>query len=268
MAIVEGTAEKRKPAAADNMFRMFALQVESLARPRKRRPVPMLIAILLIAAIVVLFVYFVSQMNTVIFREPLYRYDTGVRFDYGGTTRIQRDGEQFVLRSDNGTEQEIGHTPIYFPDGEKMFLTGQLLVVRPEEEQAPVRTGYFTTIQKGKAAGVFTAKVNRKTVEIEKGFLFDGQNEYIFLEPVTVEWNERSVELPAFSCAVVYYNLRLEIYPAGSEDEIAIEQTGEATVMATAKSGAYSVDLSKDILKSQGNELLLFTQPSLLDFIS
>jgi hypothetical protein len=262
MTIKEAVGKK-----AGGIFRPLALQIERLVRSRKRRPLIVFGAIFLVVAIAVLIVYFVMQMGTVSFREPLYRYDTGIRLDYEGTTHIQRDDEEFFLKN-SGRKEEIGNAPIYFPEEDKIFLTGQMVVIRPEEAKAPVRTGYFTAIEKSKEAGVFIAKINDKKVEIKKGFLFDGQDVYVFLEPMTVEWDEQSIELPAFSCAMVYYNQRLEIYPMGHEEEIAIEQTGEMTVTATAKSGAYSVDLSKDILKSQGNELLLFTQPSLLDFIS
>lgn len=228
---------------------------------RPERPLFTISLVLGFVAIVALIVYLAMQIGTVTYNEPLYRMDNGLTFSYEGTTRIRRTDDGFFLRN-AGAEEALPTSPIYFENRDAILLADQMVLVRPELENMSGKTGYFMEVVE--SGGKYTARIDRKNVEIDEGFLFDGMNMYVFLEPTTISWRDQSIELEPFSYAIVHYNLRLEIYPLGGEP--VIEQTGEVLVEAQPKGASYSIDLSKDILRGEQGEMLLFTQPSLLNY--
>jgi hypothetical protein len=218
--------------------------------------------VLIVTAIVV---FFVLQIGTVTFSEPVYRYENGVRFDYEGTTRLRREDDTFFLRN-AGTESTIPGTPLYFEDSARLFVPGQMMYVDPANMRPLGRTGYNTFVQRT-AQGTYVAEVNGSDVELTEGFLFDGQNTYVFLEPMTVMWGDKKIEVEPYSCAIVLYGLHVELYPAGGGSAEIIVEQNDFDVSAVAK-GKYTIDLSKDILRTEEGDLLLFSQPSLLEFLS
>jgi hypothetical protein len=241
----------------------------------------LVVGVLVVTAVVV---FFVMRIGTVTFDEPLYRYENGVRIDYEGTSSIRHEEDTFFISS-GGRETELPHAPVYFSnDKGHVFLPNQMIYVDPTGTSPLRRTGYNTELVRtaagdggggaaggttgaASAAGSVVAHVNGEEATLTGGFLFDGHNTYVFLEPMTVIWGGQEREMPAYSFAVVHYNLRFELYPQFDEGGIVVEQNGEDIVRAVAASGAYTIDMSKDILQTTEQEMLLFTEPSLLEFL-
>ena len=200
-------------------------------------------------------------------KEPIYRYDTGARLDYTGRTAFERDEEtgQLTLKNSGKTEV-LDSAPIYFTENKnKILLPAQMAVVFPDVRKHG-RGGFNMEIEKGDN-GSFIAKVRGDSVDVTNSFLYDGNNTYVFLEPMTITMGLEEIDLPAYSYAYVYYNLRVEFISPDSSVNI-ITQTGEVIVLATAKDLSYEIDLSKDILRTNEGEILLITDPSVLSYVT
>jgi hypothetical protein len=223
-----------------------------------------------IAILVALVIFFVNQMGLYSFNEPIHRYENGVRFDYDDSAKLKRsdiDGADVYLLRYEGREDILPEAPIYFENPGKVFLPAQMVYVDPTGARAPQRTGYFTLFE-NESGNKYSAEINGNDVELENGFLFDGQNTYVPLEPWVLLLDGQKIEIPALSTLTVYYDLRIEVYPVGDDDKIIVEQTDTGDISAVSERGGYTVDLSRDRLLTKDSESLLFTQPSMLEFIS
>jgi hypothetical protein len=221
--------------------------------------------VVILMVLLVMAVYLITQIGTYRTSEAIFRYDTSLRLEYEGRSRIRRRDNVFTLEN-AGQSEELNGAPIYFAGDDNRFLLPNLMiVVQPGRTVPPVRTPYYTTLHY--ADGGFDLSAGDKALNtLNDGFLFDGSNLYVFLEPVTVHWSGLEVQMPAMSYAIVHYNVRLELYPRGGEP--VVQQTGEALVEAFSADGTWRADLSKDILTAADSEALLFTDPSLLGEIS
>jgi hypothetical protein len=232
-----------------------------------RRPILIIVPLLTLAAVVVVIVLVVTRLSTYSIDEPIYRFENGARYDYEGATEIKRDDSEGAVYLKNGGESvPLESSPIYYSDdADAILLPQQMIYVDPATGRMG-RTGYSTLVRVN-GAGEDTAIVNGSEVEIGGGFFYDGSNTYVFLEPVTISWSGRTIELEPLSYAVVYYNLRLELYsPEGGA--LAVEQTGDARVQATSGSGKYSLDLGTDVLTSSSGESLLTSRPDLFKYLT
>ena len=231
------------------------------------KPIQTIIPIVLCVAIVAGIVYFANIINTFSITDPIYRYDTGARLDYTGRTAFERDEETGEVALKNGGRTgTLGSMPIYFVDNEnKILLPEQMAVVFPDVRKHG-RSGYNMVVEKDEN-GSYIATVRGDAVDITNSFLYDGNNTYVFLEPMTISIGLEEIDVPAYSCAYVYYNLRVEIISPDSSVNI-IKQTGEVIVLATAKDLSYEIDMSKDILRTSEGEILLITDPSVLNYVT
>lgn len=235
-----------------------------LLRRRKkskfRKEKLLLLAILLICTGLVLAVaVYILHMDSRIIKADLYLYDTGYRFDYPGPSQIHKTEEGMMLNN-KGTEIFLQMGPLYYKDQERMFLPMVMVACCPSDNKFG-RLDYFTEVYQDQN-GVY-AQRGYHHIPLHNGFLHNGADLYIFLENTTIKWQEKSVALEPFSYAIVIYNQRLEIYSA-KDGECVLEDTGVCKVIAETTSG-YKIDLGTDILyRADGNEQMLFAQPSTL----
>jgi hypothetical protein len=231
-----------------------------------KKPLHTILPIVLCAAIVGGVIYIANSVGTFAVSEPIYRFDTGARIDYTGRTTFENDSETGdIYMKNHGDKLQIDHAPIYFTENkDKILLPAQMAVIYPEATSHG-RSGFNTEIEK--KGDTLIAKVRNKDVDVSKAFLFDGNNTYIFLEPVTIELGLEKIELPAYSYAYVYFNLRMELYsPDGTINVVA--QTGDTSVYAISKGDKYQIDLSRDVLQTEAGEILLITDPSVLNYVT
>lgn len=217
-------------------------------------------AILFICAGLVLAVaLYILHLDSRVIKADVYLYDTGYRFDYPGPSQIHKTEEGMVLNN-KGTEILLQMGPLYYKEQERMFLPTVMVACLPSDNKYG-RLDYFTEVYQDKN-GIY-AQRGYHHIPLGKGFLHNGKDLYVFLENTTVNWQEKSVSLEPFSYAIVIYNQRLEIYSAKG-GECVLEDTGVCKVIAVAESG-YKIDLGTDIMyRPDGNEQMLFAQPSTL----
>jgi len=220
----------------------------------------LLLAISIICAgLVCAVAVYILHLDSRIIKEDLYLYDSGYRFDYPGPSRIHKTEDGMVLiNKENEILLEMG--PLYYKEQKRMLLPMVMVACLPSDNKFG-KLDYFTEVYQDNN-GIF-AQRGYHTIPLGNGFLHNGKDLYIFLENTTVKWQEKSVHLEPFSYALVIYNQRLELYSAKG-GECVLEDTGVCKVMAEMESG-YQIDLGTDILyRPDGNEQMLFAQPSTL----
>jgi hypothetical protein len=233
-------------------------------------PVFTLGLLLVFVAIIVAVIYLLMQIGTYTFSSPIYYYNTGIKFELEGESKVFRAENDnlvdFTLQNGDATQnltepRSRATAPLYWRDEERIFLPAMMSIVQPAQGLQPLRTGYYTELYPDAEAGGFTAKIDNRDVHLDAGLLFDGQSVYVFLDDVTVSFMGQTVEMPALSYAIVVSGLRLELYPYGGEP--VVEQTGQVPVSAVGT--GYLIDMTNDILQAEGQQYLLFTTPSILE---
>ena len=233
-------------------------------RPGKRRlskkellivTVPALAAIL--AVTIVLFT--VNHGSVYKFQDTACQY-------YGGSfTKINAGAE--LRRGTDGTtnlklgKQSIATTlPVYLDNSRKVVLTTDMLYIAPRSLDFR-RAACFSEVEcRANGAVYFTRDGSAEN--IEQGFLYDGEDFYLFLEPVTVSFNGYTMELPALSYVEAVYGGYMMLFNYDTK-EFFIEQS-DGTGTAYPPSGDYEVSLLGDsMVLNDGNKLLLATRPEL-----
>jgi hypothetical protein len=235
-------------------------------RARRRRLRNRLIiatAAVLAAVTAILLSTFLRVMQTYDFKGESLHYDVGTRFAHSAATKINRaDGR--VTLEDGSDIFPLDSIPVFFKGEHKLIIPENMSIIVPEESRSG-KLEFFTTVEERADGGYLMTPISGgRRAETDGGFLFDGRDLYIFLEEVEISWGDSADEkitLAPMSYMVVLYNLRIEIYPRDASEGILLD-TGMARVMAYFR--GYSVDLSKDILYRKGQEMLLFTNPSVL----
>ncbi|MDR1329998.1 MAG: hypothetical protein LBK23_10395 [Oscillospiraceae bacterium] len=232
------------------------------ARRRRARVLILPGAVIVLLAAALLFL-FLRSLRTYKLDSPSFHYDVGVRFPHDKGTVIERTDAEITL-TDERAEFPLGPIPVFFEGGRSFVLPDNMTMFLPQEGLYG-KAGYFATVTENPGGGGYTLRSGADRSSIPAGFLFDGRNQYIFLERAEIVWGDgedERITLEPLSYMAVVYNLRIEIYPRGAEQGVLLD-TGAARVMAYMSD--YSVDLSKDIMYIEGQEMLLFADPDLLD---
>ena len=214
-------------------------------------------AIVLLALAAAVF-YFIRSQDIQI-NEDLYQYVSGIRFDYHGKTTITKNDAGVQLANNKNTV-EMDSTPLYCANKDRVFLPVAMLYMNGAQKQL-ARLDYFTEIYIG--GGLVKAQRGKTNLPLDGGFAFDGQDTYLFLEPVTLLIEGEMTEVPPLSYAVVTYNRQIELYLYG-KDRYLSAPIDAAGMIATTRSG-YRINLNSDIfIHADGVEQLLFNKPELL----
>lgn len=202
---------------------------------------------------------FYGAVETRTVKQPLYSFQLDWKQDYAGVTKFSRKDGVTTVKND-GKSFEAGSTPFYYEGGQRVLLPQNMIGCLT---QKPLfgRVNYFTELYAEN--GTFYAQNGSRTKELAQTFLFDGGDLFVFLEPVTLRWEDKEIPLPSLSYVIVRYNQSVEYYDAAS-GVCTVSLTGESQVIAAAQSG-WKLNLSTDIfIDGENNQILLFKKPELL----
>lgn len=198
-----------------------------------------------------------------------YTLEGSPRQYYVGNTYSLREGAELrrtaddktVLFSD-GVSSEISTLPVYYAQEGLATLPQDMAFYAPRsgiEAQLP----HFTELRAGERGGV-TAERDGKSVAISPGFAYDGQNLYLFLEPVTLRFNGYRIELPPLSFVDAMYYGDVVVFNYDTKEFLM--EAAEGAVTAEPEDGDYTVSLLGDSMTGyDGRRTLLVTRPELLD---
>lgn len=238
----------------------------------KRKPTKTVIVMLSIGVSCLLLVVaslFLVWYNNKLVRikvdESVYQYIATEKVVYGSGTSFKYD-DQRVLAQNAQVYGESVNIPILFEeDTARLITTCNMSYMNPSTSTALERVNYFTELSC--PSELTTFKKDDKHTQRKFGFLYNGGDLYIFLEPVTLTVGGTTRQLGAMSYVICTYRKTVEYYNSidGSCTSIG---TSENIVSVTAASG-YTLDAGRDVLTLEnGNQMLLYNDVDALDVMN
>ena len=192
-----------------------------------------------------------------------FQYIGERRVDYTGKLTLSRKKEITALKFDN-EQIELDSTPLYYQEEEKIILPTDMAIVFPNNSGVMNKVNHFSTI-KNEEYGVYLSTFSNnkeKVTDISKGFLFDGENIYIFPQEITILAGDQSYTLSPLSYVNVAYKETLEMFDKASQTYTFLE-TYDIEIIA--KTDDFEINLSTDVLHRTDNEQLLIKNIDYLD---
>lgn len=213
------------------------------------------IELLLICAL--LGVLFVKKVES-------YHFDSDATYfldamDYivpaGSVAKVDSKTKDITIERNKDFSLEATGTPVYYNEIPKLVLMKDLAYIKPANGVIyPYRLSYFTEISI-EPNGVSTIMRDTNSKLETDGFLFDGNNTYVFLEDTYLEYSNKRVSLPAFSYVTVLKDNYVEFFDYNSK-QITLENT-EYPVYARNLNDSYKVNLTFDIVSFNSGDVML-----------
>ncbi len=192
--------------------------------------------------------------------------DSGHQY-YGGSSAAIAEGAK-VKRLQDGRTQiadgEAGHEilPVYLDHSRTVVLTGDMLYYTPRNGEFKLVRGFSEILYR--EDGFITVSYDNDSVTPQAGFLYDGGDFYIFLEPMTISYKGYHIDLPALSYAEIVNGGHIMLFNAETKEFFV--ETLDGAVQAVAPQGAYTISLLGDSMEDKaGERTLLSARPELFE---
>lgn len=195
--------------------------------------------------------------------------DSGHQY-YGGASATVKQGANLqlteagdVIFADEDSQlQDKTTLPVYLDHSRTVVLTTDMLYYTPRQDTYQ-RAAVFSQVL-CKENGMITVSRAGQSVDAQRGFLYDGKDFYLFLEPVKVSFMGYTVDLPAMSYAEVINGATVMLFDY--ENKSFTIETLDGSVIAEAANGDYSLSLLGDSMTDHnGEQSLLASRPELFD---
>lgn len=204
--------------------------------------------------------FFLSTMDTLVITRNLYQNTANGTVLFQGESKIMKSGNGCVLVNKEEI-YELMESPLYFAGENKILLPASTSIIQPELSLTN-RIENMSLLYEEQ--GKYYVETKENKIRVDNFFLFDGKNTYMFFEPITLTWEENTLQLEPFSYITVKYNQNMEIFDRGTQTMNTI-MTGISNITTKMECGT-TVNLSTDIIiRKNGQEQMLFINPNLLE---
>lgn len=188
-----------------------------------------------------------------------YTYFFDKKIHIGSDSKIIEKNNKTYLKND--TETLLQTTPIYMEDDTSIFFPYDYVYYNPRNSYL-ARAKKFNKVSKTESGYQYKSK---DSVNVPNGFLYDGENTYVFLEDVTLTFANYSINVPAMSTIIVETNKQMIIYDLNKKELNTFDIYGYDVEV---KLNDYYVNCATDVLiDSKDNKQLIFSNPEILDEI-
>lgn len=126
------------------------------------------------------------------------------------TTLYIKEGKVYAL-IDEYNEVEV-NVPLYMENGNEVYISEKMLQYTPRVKGWPNKLDPLTKISRNNNGSLVVSR-NDKSAAINRGFLYDCNDFYFFLEPMKININNKyTVEVGQFSYAEVVVNGKVSIF--------------------------------------------------------
>ncbi len=168
-----------------------------------------------------------------------YFYVNGMKTEWSADMKLMRKDGVTVIH-EGRRKCEFQEFPLVLEDEDTIILQKSCCYNRIADERI-FRLDYFTAVKKDEEGILITRK--DKEARSDGGFIYDNNDTYIFLEPVTLTWEDNSRKIEPMTIIQVSYMDYLELYGPGIEP--VAEEIGTDEVVAQFEDGR-KVNLSTD----------------------
>ena len=212
----------------------------------------------LIAVFALLGVVFLNKVESYNFKSDATYFVDGMDYAIpkGSVAKVDKKTGIITITRKNDYPLETQGLPAYFDMLPKMVLLEDLAYYKPSYGYASeYKLSRFTELEIDENGFVSISLNNQKNTETT-GFLHDGENTYVFLEPMTLEFGTHHKSLPAFSYVRVAKGSFVEYYDYDTK-EITFESF-DGEVKAKDSHNVYTILLECDIVDCGSNQVMLF----------
>lgn len=220
--------------------------------------------IVIMIGVIVAVGYYVSRLSmTSLESHEFYQYVLGRKIEYTGELEISKGSNSVSsMNLGNNTSVELDSTPLYYKNEDnKMLLPKDMAVVLPLEQNAMKKVNRLSTVEIGKDNYIRIKYENEEFLE-KNGFLFDGNDLYIFLDWTEITIGEQTYNLAPMSYAIVHYRQSVEIYQKQDDKYHMLEEVKDGNI--TAKHELFEINLSTDAFKCDTKEQLILKKIDVL----
>ena len=226
------------------------------------KSIALLVLPTLVLVLAVLFMlYAARQAGGYRFEGAAVQYYANQTFAVPSGARLSREPNGVTVLNGEQLTRQMNSMPVYYAARQAVVLPQDMIYFEPREVLC-VRLDHFTelTVQ---ANGAVSARRKKSEAALQRGFLFDGSNLYLFLEPVTLSFNGYTLELGALAYVEANFVGDVTVYDHATGEMLMEAPTGPVT--AHIATGDYSVSLLSDSMTlHDGAKTLLFNRPDQL----
>lgn len=211
-----------------------------------------------ITLMIVLFVSFLIYYKVMIsdnYREEeikeVYQYFYDTKYEYDLTISKNRKKEIVDIKSNN-IDINFDSTPIYYKDKDIVILPQNMSIVMPTLSCAEYLSKQYSYITYEN--NIYTLTTKKYNNKLNHYFLYDGNDLYFFIEPVTLTINNEKIELSPFSYIIAIYNNYISYYDKKTDTFKTITITSDNP---TVENNYYSINITTDNLNYQGTNVIL-----------
>ena len=188
-----------------------------------------------------------------------YYGGSSAAIESGATLKRSSDGTTLLKQGELNTETNL---PIYLTDSRTVVFPEDMLYFAPRSDDC-LRLAYFSEVE-CKANGTVVVRHDGDTATANPGFLYDGKDFYLFLEPVILSFNGYTMELPALSYVEAVYGGYIMAF--NYETKETFMELSDGTASTQIPSGDYTISLIGDSMTLyDGSKSLLATRADLFD---
>lgn len=244
--------KKMKPANSSGRLR----------RKLSRRELMILLIPTLAAAAAVLLVFRLAD------RGVHYQFsESGHQYYAGASVAVAKGQDLFcgsdgVVRDGDNRNGEPVRVPVYLDESPTVVLPENMIYYDPRNSVC-ARVSSLSEVSCDQDGNI-TITRNGETVRPRRGFLYDGNNFYLFLEAMEITFNGYKVEVPALSYVEAVFGGDIMVFDYNSKE--CIVERCDGTGNAEVPFGDYSISLLGDSMTyGEGQKTLLVSRPDVLD---
>lgn len=221
--------------------------------------IPAAAAIVVVAAIVLL----LDRSVTHTLDGAAAQYYANGTYPLAAETELCQETENaFYMKTGGEKKQELSNLPIYYAERRCAVFVRDMIYFAPRTK-SQARVDFFSEIACSENGTVRLIRDGDETV-LKPGFLYDGKDLYLFLEPVTLHVNGYALELPALSYVEAVYGGAVMVFNYETKEQLLEPSQGDVT--AEIAGGDYTISLMGDSMTlHDGTKSLLFTRPDQLE---
>lgn len=214
---------------------------------------------------IVFVILYVNRATSLVLDEDTYQYFSTTKV-YHNTGVSLTNSEMSTILIEDKSEKEVDNTPMYTYDEKSIYLP-ETYSYACVDNNTFWRIPEFMKLTRG-SSNTIACTFNDDSYEIQHGFLFDDNSNYIFLDSGKIYINEYTVyQVSPFSFFSKESDDYFRVYNAYSH-EFSIANKDRASTARFVSDGNYSIDLVRGVYTDSSNEeILLIASPSLLPSI-
>ena len=204
-------------------------------RPKLYMFIEWAVAFLLILILGIVVWWFYTDRQAVVPEVPVKVFSLGIEKDFSADAVMKYTKDGVVISDGTNDDFKILNNPVITADGD-IYLPINMLYHTGNPEDELYRVNYFTKITRNaEGVPVLVRDDDDKEIPVMKGFIYDGEDLYVFLEEVDLYVGLTEIHLGPFSYVKARYRSDLEIYNSidDTADWISVP---ESDVMAVTSS--------------------------------